>query len=36
LRISEVAPGDYVLNVSTVGYHLVRRPFRLEAADVVR
>jgi hypothetical protein len=26
-----VPPGDYVLNVSTVGYHLVKKPFHLEA-----
>ena len=25
-RIPAVAPGDYVLNVSTAGYHLVTRP----------
>jgi hypothetical protein len=30
-RIPAVAPGDYVLNVSTVGYHLVTRPFHLDA-----
>lgn len=29
-----VAPGDYVLNVSTVGYHLVKRPFHLNAGEV--
>ena len=33
-RIPSVAPGDYVLNVSTVGYHLVKRPFHLDAGDV--
>jgi hypothetical protein len=33
-RIPAVAPGDYVLNVSTVGYHLVTRPFHLDAGDV--
>lgn len=32
--ISEVAPGDYVLNVSTVGYHLLKRPFHLDPGDV--
>jgi len=29
-----VSPGDYVLNVSTVGYHLLKRPFHLDAGDV--
>ena len=32
--IPEVGPGDYVLNVSTVGYHLLKRPFHLDAGDV--
>jgi len=32
--IAGIAPGDYVLNVSTVGYHLVKRPFHLEAEDI--
>ncbi len=32
--LSAVAPGDYVLNVSTVGYHLVRRPFHLNPGEV--
>ncbi len=32
--LSAVAPGDYVLNVSTVGYHLVKRPFHLNAGEV--
>uniref|UniRef100_Q01NY6 TonB-dependent receptor n=1 Tax=Solibacter usitatus (strain Ellin6076) TaxID=234267 RepID=Q01NY6_SOLUE len=31
-RISAIPAGDYVLNVSTVGYHLVKKPFHLEAA----
>jgi hypothetical protein len=26
-RISEITAGDYVLNVSTVGYHLVKKSF---------
>jgi hypothetical protein len=30
-RIPAIPPGDYVLNVSTVGYHLVKRPFHLDA-----
>ena len=29
-RLVGVAPGDYVLNVSTVGYHLVKKSFHLE------
>jgi len=28
-----LAPGDYVLNVATVGYHLVNRPFHLNAGE---
>ncbi|MEO8367976.1 MAG: carboxypeptidase regulatory-like domain-containing protein [Candidatus Solibacter sp.] len=32
-RIGEIAPGDYVLNVSTVGYRLVKRPFHLDAGQ---
>ena len=32
-RISEITPGDYVLNVSTVGYHLVKKSFHLDAAE---
>ena len=32
-RIPAVAPGDYVLNVSTVGYHLLKRPFHLDAGE---
>src|SRR6188508_3441439 len=32
-RIGELAPGDYVLNVSTVGYRLVKRPFHLDAGQ---
>ena len=31
-RISAIPAGDYVLNVSTVGYHLVKKPFHLDAA----
>jgi hypothetical protein len=30
-----VAPGDYVLTVSTVGYHLVKKPFHLDPAGAV-
>jgi hypothetical protein len=33
-RIAPVAPGDYTLNVSTVGYRLVKRAFRVEAGEV--
>ena len=32
-RIPAVAAGDYVLNVSTVGYHLVKKPFHLDAGE---
>jgi len=32
-RISPVAPGDYVLNVSTVGYRLIKRPFHLDEGE---
>jgi len=32
-RIASVAPGDYVLHVSTVGYHLVKRPFHLNPGE---
>ena len=31
--ISPVPPGEYVLNVSTVGYHLIKRPFTLAAGE---
>jgi hypothetical protein len=34
-RIAPVEPGEYVLNVSTVGYHLAKRPFRIQAAEAV-
>jgi hypothetical protein len=34
-HLSGVAPGDYVLNVSTVGYHLVKKPFHLDAGGAV-
>jgi hypothetical protein len=33
-RITGVAPGDYVLNASTVGYHLAKRPFHLDAGEI--
>jgi hypothetical protein len=32
-RIASVAAGDYVLNVSTVGYRLVKKPFHLDAGE---
>jgi len=32
--LHEVAPGDYVLNVSTVGYHLIKKPFHLDPGDI--
>ena len=32
-RIGGVPAGDYVLNVSTVGYHLVKRPFHLAPGE---
>jgi len=32
--LSNVEPGDYVLNVSTVGYHLIKKPFHLDAGDI--
>jgi hypothetical protein len=32
-RIPEVAAGDYVLNVSTVGYRLIKRPFHLDPGE---
>ena len=31
--IPTVAPGDYTLNVSTVGYHLVKRPFHVNDGE---
>ena len=34
-RIPDVAPGDYVLNVSTVGYHLLTKSFHLDAGGGV-
>jgi hypothetical protein len=34
-HLTGVAPGDYVLNVSTVGYHLVKKPFHLDAGGTV-
>ncbi|MGA2114208.1 MAG: TonB-dependent receptor [Bryobacteraceae bacterium] len=33
-RIAAVTQGDYVLHVSTVGYHLLTRPFHLDAGEV--
>ena len=32
-HLDAVPSGDYVLNVSTVGYHLVKRPFHLDPGD---
>lgn len=32
-RIPAVAAGDYVLNVSTVGYHLLKKSFHLDAGE---
>jgi len=32
-RIAAVVAGDYALNASTVGYHLVKRPFHLDAGE---
>ena len=33
-RIPGVAAGDYVLNVSTVGYHLLKKSFHLDAGEI--
>ena len=33
-RITALPPGDYTVNISTVGYRLVKRPFHLEAGDI--
>ena len=32
-RIAAIPPGDYVLNVSTVGYHLVKKSFHLDPGE---
>jgi hypothetical protein len=32
--LAGVAAGDYVLNVSTVGYHLIKKPFTLAPGEV--
>lgn len=32
-HLPAVVPGDYVLHVSTVGYHLLKRPFHLDAGE---
>jgi hypothetical protein len=32
-QIAGVPPGDYVLNVSTVGYRLAKKPFHLDAGE---
>ena len=34
-HLAGIAPGDYVLNVSTVGYHLVSKNFHLDAGGIV-
>ncbi len=31
--IANVEPGDYVLNVSTVGYRLIKKPFHMDANE---
>jgi CarboxypepD_reg-like domain/TonB-dependent Receptor Plug Domain len=31
--LKPVTPGDYVLNISTVGYHLIKKPFHLDAGE---
>jgi hypothetical protein len=31
--LPDVPPGDYVLSIATVGYHAVKRPFHLDAAE---
>jgi hypothetical protein len=33
-RITGVVPGDYVLSVSTVGYHVAKQPFHIDAGDI--
>ena len=33
-RMQNVAAGDYVLNVSTVGYHLLKKSLHLEAGEI--
>jgi hypothetical protein len=33
-RLAAVAPGDYTLNVSTIGYRLIKKPFHLDAGEV--
>ena len=32
-QIAGVPPGDYVLNVSTIGYRLAKKPFHLDAGE---
>src|SRR2546423_741241 len=32
-KITGIAAGDYVLNVSTVGYHLVKKAIHLDAGE---
>ncbi len=31
--VEDVSPGDYVLNVSTIGYRLLKKPFRIDAGE---
>jgi hypothetical protein len=33
-HLSAIAPGDYVLHVATVGYHLLKKSVHLDAAEV--
>lgn len=33
-HITGISPGDYVVNVSTVGYHLVKKAFHLDTGEV--
>jgi len=32
-QIASIPPGDYVLNVTTVGYRLLKKPFHLDASE---
>jgi outer membrane receptor for ferrienterochelin and colicins len=32
-QVAGIPPGDYVLNVSTVGYRLAKKPFHLDAGE---
>jgi hypothetical protein len=33
-EINDVSPGEYILNVSTIGYRLLKKPFRIEAGEI--